>query len=162
MRTLTIKSFLLLIALTVSTTAHAQVYRCEVNGQTVFSQAPCAPDAETIQTAPPRRSTAPRGLRPGERDALRQQSNRVERERARAAEHHEAERERQRIDSALRSRQVVPGMTPDQVRRAWGAPVRINRTDSQRSYREQWVYEREDDRRNYVHFRDGLVTSVSR
>ena len=142
--------------------SQAQVYRCAVNGQTVFSQTPCAPEAEVIRSDPTAPSVAPRGLRPGERDTLRQQSSRTDRERQRAAEHNAAERDRQRLEEATRSRQVVPGMTPDQVRRAWGSPARVNVTDSRHAYSEQWVYERENYRRDYVHFRDGVVTSVSR
>ncbi|ACL71477.1 hypothetical protein Tgr7_0379 [Thioalkalivibrio sulfidiphilus HL-EbGr7] len=153
-------SFICLLG--ISSGAHSQVYRCEVNGQTVFSQTPCAPEAEAIRTEPTAPSAAPRGLRPGEIQNLRQQSSRTDRERARAAEHNASERDRARLEEATRARQVVPGMTPEQVRRAWGSPSRVNVTDSRYSYNEQWVYERENYRRDYVHFRNGLVTSVSR
>lgn len=40
------------LALTLSCPTIAAIYRCEVNGQAVFSDSPCGDDAETVDVAP--------------------------------------------------------------------------------------------------------------
>ncbi len=43
------KYLLTTLAVLITTTAHAQIYRCEINGETIYSQQPCATDAETVE-----------------------------------------------------------------------------------------------------------------
>ncbi len=45
-------TFAALAALLVATSAHAQVYKCRVDGKTVFSDQPCAVDAKPIDVRP--------------------------------------------------------------------------------------------------------------
>ena len=52
--------------------------------------------------------------------------------------------------------QGVVGMTAEQVRQAWGEPLRINRTQSAGGTQEQWVY----GLGYYVYVRNGVVTAV--
>lgn len=50
------------------------------------------------------------------------------------------------------------GMTSDEVKKtSWGEPDKINRDTYEWGIKEQWVY----DRKGYVYFEDGIVTSVS-
>ena len=69
--------------------------------------------------------------------------------------------------SAEDCKQVVDGyiwigMTSDMARKSWGTPSTINRTVSDYSVREQWVY-RSDHRpvvkTTYLYFVDGVLTS---
>ena len=118
----------------------AAVYKCQVNGETVFSQTPCAPDAEEVRI----RSTPPSaggggGLTDGDLAMLQQAEFRNLAER----------------------RRVAVGMTPDWVRRAWGSPTTINRSVHSSVVTEQWVYRSGLARTQYVHFRDGVVSSIS-
>lgn len=54
------------------------------------------------------------------------------------------------------------GMTKDMVRAAWGTPININYTVTQRSSTEQWVYQRLYSYA-YVYFDDsGKVTTIQR
>ena len=55
-------------------------------------------------------------------------------------------------------RQVVIGMTAAQVRAAWGAPERINSTETIAGVSEQWQY----GSGQYVYLDAGLVTEVQR
>lgn len=41
--------FLIVVATLVSSAAHAQVYRCDVDGRRVFSDRPCAQNAEIVR-----------------------------------------------------------------------------------------------------------------
>jgi uncharacterized small protein (DUF1192 family) len=43
---------MMIAALLVATSAHAQVYKCRINGQMVFSDQPCAADAKPIDVRP--------------------------------------------------------------------------------------------------------------
>lgn len=58
---------------------------------------------------------------------------------------------------------VGPGMTPRQVRASWGAPHKINSSLHASGSTEQWIYYRDEQhiRAQYVHFSNGVVSSVS-
>lgn len=58
-------------------------------------------------------------------------------------------------------RRVAVGMTPDWVRRAWGEPTTINRSVYESGVTEQWVYRNGSGKAQYVHFRDGVVSSIN-
>ena len=66
--------------------------------------------------------------------------------------------ETQTIESAIAAKQVIVGMTREDVERAWGKPERVNRSTSGAGVREQWVYESG----LYVYFGAEKVTSVER
>jgi outer membrane protein assembly factor BamE (lipoprotein component of BamABCDE complex) len=70
-----------------------------------------------------------------------------------------------KVKNEIRSGQVSIGMTKEQVRASWGYPDDINKTITEYSYQEQWVY---NELRNgislperYVYFdRSGTVTTI--
>lgn len=119
--------------------ASAGVFRCQVNGETVYSDKPCADDAEEVRVHRSPDMSAPSGLRPGE----------------------VAEYERIRLEELVARRRVAVGMTPDQVTRSWGTPNHVNRTVTALGVREQWVYDRGRTRAQYVYITDGKVSSLS-
>lgn len=122
----------------VITQAQAGAYKCVVNGETIFSDKPCAPDAEQIRITPPpapeANSDAP-VFRDGELELLKSHNKRL----------------------AIEKRQIMAGMTQDEVRQAWGNPNAINRSGGKSGEREQWVYHRGSDAQ-YIYFESGKVT----
>ena len=103
------KNLLLVLLIVLAGSVQAGVYKCKVNGQTVYQQLPCDEGGEQMKVRPGPSSTGPSdsvGLRPGELDLVR-----------------EAE-----LNDAARRGKIKIGMTPKQVRRAWGRPDKINRT----------------------------------
>lgn len=62
------------------------------------------------------------------------------------------------LDRAANAGEVRIGMTPAQVRRAWGEPYDVNRTRTAAGTSEQWVYG--STGRRFVYFRDGNVTAI--
>ncbi len=61
-------------------------------------------------------------------------------------------------EAAIAAKQVLVGMTREEVERAWGKPDRVNRSTSNGSIREQWAY----DTGSYVYFGAEKVTSVEK
>lgn len=57
---------------------------------------------------------------------------------------------------AVKNRRIFIGMSKEQVVLSWGEPNEINRTNTQHSSSEQWVYANY----NYVYFENNLVTSI--
>lgn len=53
------RALMTLSALLVATSAHAQVYKCNVDGKTVFADQPCATDAKPIDVRPASGHSAP-------------------------------------------------------------------------------------------------------
>lgn len=114
--------------------AQAQtVYRCEVDGRSRFQQTPCAgaKATENIIDAKPRSS----GLGGGYSADLARQSD---------------------YRTAAESGKVMLGMTPEQVRHAWGWPTKIN---SSSGGGEQWVYRWSSGNAQYVYFDNGVVSA---
>lgn len=62
--------------------------------------------------------------------------------------------------NALAQGKIMVGMTAEQVRRAWGAPSKINATLTGAGKSEQWVYEGASFRHQYVYLDNGIVRSV--
>ena len=127
------------IALALSASASAQIYRCDGPSGPVFSQTPCAPTADRIVIKEAIKPAESRGaydasIAPG-LELL----------------------EQDRLDRAAARGQVMAGMTPAQVRRALGEPLRINNSYGSGGRRDQWVYVLGNGSR-YVHFVNGRVT----
>jgi hypothetical protein len=135
----------------------AQVFRCEKDGNTVFSDQPCGEDAESIELRDNRiggsfnqNLPAQEAPDPGEQ-----------------AEESEPEEEAgtcRFINSTdlrryLVREQVVRGMTREHVRRAFGNPP-----ETYTSPREVWIYQTRYYgalyELTYVYFRDGCVERV--
>jgi len=162
---------LLALFVAVAQGAHAAVYKCEVNGKTEFSDKPCAPNAERID--PQRHEEEARARRSREEDEAHARRAR-EAEELRAARAEREWREEKSRQESIRGMglnehvaqlivdgKVAPGMNQEMVRLAWGEPERVNRSIFASGTTEQWVYEREKFKAQYVHFRDGIVSSVS-
>ena len=138
--------FMLTVAFAVALVGNsqAQVYRCDGPAGPIFSQVPCAPDAAAIPVQPSTGTLRPEEVIPTpglERgfELLRQDE----------------------LDRVARRGYVQIGMSPRQVRMAWGAPDRVNRTIGEGGNSEQWVYDRGRSRNQYVYLRDGIVSSIS-
>jgi hypothetical protein len=56
---------------------------------------------------------------------------------------------------AMDQKQVMIGMTAEQVRLAWGKPERVNTTVSISRHREQWVYGPD-----YIYLDEGVLSSM--
>jgi len=63
------------------------------------------------------------------------------------------------VQEAIANKQVMLGMTADQVRESWGEPDDINRTTTRWGTSEQWVYGPSLEAM-YLYFDDGVLTSV--
>lgn len=132
------------LAVVLAGTTQAQVYRCDGPEGPIFSQVPCATDATKLPIPPATRTPQPAEVAPAhglERgfELLRQDE----------------------FDRVARRGYVQIGMSPRQVRIAWGEPDRVNRTIRPDGNSEQWVYDRGRARSQYVYFRDDVVSSIS-
>lgn len=65
-----------------------------------------------------------------------------------------------RILQAIATARLTRGMTAAQVRSAWGAPTKINRSVGSYGVHEQWVYDRGNFRAQYVYLENGKVTGI--
>jgi hypothetical protein len=129
----------------------AAVYQCDKDGQTVFSDVPCGPNAQELDHTPApalggqfdTNSNAYSGTRP---------QPKTQAKKANPCPH---------IDSTTLRRlkiqnKIRRGMLPADVRKSWGAPgsVRTGGTT-------QWAYHYSGGSSNYVYFRDGCVSDFS-
>ena len=64
------------------------------------------------------------------------------------------------INSAIARGRVAIGMTAEQVIRSWGRPSKVNKTMTERSGNEQWIYNRGQFRAQYVYIENGIVRSI--
>lgn len=140
--------------------ADAAVYRCDVEGRVVYTDTPCKAEAEPLEVRTPS-SIAP--VQGG--DLARDYDERIGAERAQRDEasarwlegYQDNKAEAERIRAARVDGRVVPGMTPADVKLAWGMPDAVENPDAER---ERWVYRR-DRTRKVVTFRDGRVAGLS-
>lgn len=111
--------------------AVAQVYKCKEGGTTVFSAQPCGADAQKLNVRP--------AAGAGSYDPAAATAN-----------------------TMIATGRVAVGMTPAQVRGSWGAPNKINQSLYASGSTEQWIYYRDAAhiQAQYVHFRNGVVSSV--
>ncbi|HEX4872532.1 MAG TPA: DUF4124 domain-containing protein [Nevskiaceae bacterium] len=142
-----------------------ELYRCERQGQIVFSDAPCGADAQPYQP-PPATTVAP----VGEGDLLEAAEARAQREqeanrRARQAdaewvEDQQARRlQEARIRKAVVEGRITEGMNGLQVRQVLGEPDSIERRLYKGIEEERWLYQRDGARQTVV-LRDGRVVSA--
>jgi|GEM_PF-1930944 len=145
----------------------AQIYRCDGPQGPVFSQVPCAPQAEKLEVQQGYQGDA---TSRGYSEHLRhEQETHWQQRELEAATQREARPPRAREDTwedrtrwrnLAVSKRVAVGMPEDFVRRAWGDPDRINRTLGSSSSREQWVYRRDRASAQYVYLERGVVTAI--
>ncbi|MFL1456246.1 DUF4124 domain-containing protein [Marinobacter sp. GN3S48] len=149
---------LLLVLMTLPIAAQAQVYRCETDTGTSFSDQPCGEDSETVTIRDNRiggnfGDNLPKPSDPTETDEEDRQPARQE-----------SEDTCRFINSTdlrtyLTRNQVVKGMTKDHVLRAFGRPPETYPTPQ-----ETWVYHTKYYgalyELTYVYFKDGCVERV--
>lgn len=149
----------------------AQAYRCEgPDGRMSFQARPCAgTTSEKVEIyVPPAPSQPQQSTRSQQENSeywenLRQE--RLEREavsRARSQAIRAENEKQERFRLMMMRNQIAVGMTQDQVRRSWGSPCRTSTTTRENSVSVQWVYCRRDTRDDYVHFYNGIVSSITR
>lgn len=64
------------------------------------------------------------------------------------------------FNNAISQGKVMVGMSATQVRRAWGAPTKINSSVGSYGRHEQWVYDRGGYRAQYIYVQNGVVSSI--
>lgn len=73
----------------------------------------------------------------------------------------EAERRAQpRFEKAIELREVLIGMTREQVRRSWGEPGKVNSTIRAGGTSEQWVYRWPQGATSYLYFEGDRLTTI--
>jgi len=146
--------------------AQAQVYRCQKDSVTVYSDKPCAADAKPTQLPPA--VVIPAGPRS---DLLQEAEQREQRaakitQATKEAEavwqdkHASEKAEAERLRSARVSGVVVEGMTTADVRHLHGEPMLVSHSTNNKGVRETWSYAEQDGKRLHVTFTDGRVSAV--
>jgi hypothetical protein len=157
------KWFLALLLAAQPALAAAEIYRCQDGGALRFSDRPCGDDAVRLQLPPPNLIKAV----PAE-PLARQHDERVKTQvRRRAAEdaewrkrHEQEQRSDEQIRAARIRRELVIGMTANDVRSVRGAPQQIRRDEKGGNPREVWTYAVKDQPRETVTLERGLVVAV--
>ncbi len=134
---------------------HAEVYRCQVEGRTVFTDRPCAAGARPHEMPPLGR--IPAGESADLVEAYDERRSRARESRSRdnalwLEQYRDEKAQAERFEAAIRDHRTLKGMTPDHVRRALGSPDEIDR----RTGTETWFYGLGKKRRALV-FDDGLL-----
>jgi hypothetical protein len=143
----------------------AEVYRCQKDGSTVFSDKPCEADAQAYQ---PKQSivVVPRDKTP---DLAKQYDERTvketqERDTANDAWNKDYE-VRKKKEASFRDagikRQAVEGMSQQQVRDLLGNPQITSRNENLGVVREGWTYRNRDGSRSVVYFKNGVVSGTA-
>jgi hypothetical protein len=152
----------------------AQVYTCTVGDRKVYQSKPCQAGDKPVELyVPPAPKYVPQHrsndhvqeyLQRGRMEQQRGES--IVDQRAREArnsrlQREQAEAEKQRIDRAVMNDQVIVGMTPKNVRDAWGEPDDIDTDSSAGGTVQHWFYRNRDGGHDYVAIRNGKVSYVS-
>lgn len=141
---------LMLIALAMAMPATAEVYRCEKNGETIFSDSPCGENAENLgEVTAPRPSANFGGDADPEEDT--DQNKPLAPAPGACREFSQSDLKRLGVQE-----KIAEGMTKGQLRDSWGTPDTIN---SSSTGRDQWVYRWSNTAHQYVYFIDGCVTN---
>ena len=148
--------------------AQADVYRCEMDGHTVYTDRPCSGeriDAElagragtgnaAAQASRARReSTAQSGMA---RHWQQEDTATLAEQRKKDAQWLADYAREKQIEEAFQQRKVVAGMTQDQIRFILGTPDRVWAESSAQGQDEFWEYSDQGAGRATVSFRDGKV-----
>lgn len=154
------RPLLCLLALLLPAAAQAEVYRCTQEGHTVYTDRPCAADAEPAQLPALNRSAAgPSADLAGEHDAriARDKQKRDAADARFVKEQAEKQARAQRIRAAILDHRPEVGMSASELDSALGAPDQRSGDNG----RETWTY-LEDGHRLSVKLRDGRVTAISK
>lgn len=143
--------FTSLILALYSPAATAAVYKCTVEGQTVFSDKPCGEDSQEIDHQP---APAIGGRFDTGTDAeFFEPEKRANKSRDASCSYIDSTRLRR----LMVQNKITRGMKPADVRRSWGSPSSINTGGSSI----QWAYHYPDYSSSYVYFEEGCVSSWS-
>ena len=127
------------------------IFKCVVDGEVTYSASPCAEDAkemDNLRYVPSSKLAKPKADQPAE--------DKGEGDAPTLDDGTGADSD---IGSVKEGDPVTVGMTPKQVRVAWGEPVQIGKTRTSKVQKEQWVYNRPEGRR-LVYISEGKVISV--
>lgn len=143
----------------VSFSCQAEVFRCHDDQSLSFSDRPCDQDAKPIELAPIGRMPAQKGAdleqaHEARRERLLRQKRR--RDADWLASHRRQRAWQQRVIDAQSRRQLIKGMTEQEVRRSIGRPDRVERL----SAGQRWTY-RESDRTQSLTFEAGKLVRFS-
>jgi hypothetical protein len=140
--------------------AQADIYRCEQDGRTLYTDHPCA--GERIDPELASRAgagDAANAASQSERGRRWEQESAVSQGQQRKADAEWLERHAQekKVEAAYRRREVVAGMTQDQIRLILGTPDRIGKYADAKGQDDVWEYSDRGTGRSTVIFRDGRV-----
>lgn len=145
----------------------AEVYRCEREGRTVYTDRPCSKGAKPAELPEINFVTTPGASKSNAALAKewdeRTQRDKQARARADAAwikEHDEKQSAADRVRAGLMRRKVVKGMSPDQVREILGEPDATVLQEGRENIT-VWSYKPKDGPQYTISFRGGEVNSVS-
>lgn len=134
------------VMMAASLAAEAEVYKCVLNDRLAYQSTPCSPGDD-----PARLSPEPAGAIAQAREQADQsywQKVKQERDEARTEalqRAEEAEKERRaEAERAIVRGELLTGMTPDEVKRAWGKPTNVKQSEFNGKKRERWRYEGDD------------------
>ncbi|MGH8462056.1 MAG: DUF4124 domain-containing protein [Stenotrophobium sp.] len=142
----------------------AEVYRCQKDGVTVFSDKPCAANAEAYRPAQPLQviphDEVPDLTRPlGSK--LEQQRKARDQDYAKSNKAYQAQKDDdERLRAATAQRRVAAGMSAAQVRSIMGEPLGQRRQTRKGRVTEVWTYQLDDGSRLAVSLHDGKVVSL--
>lgn len=156
---------ILLSILLASPAAWAEVYRCEQDGKTVYTDRPCAQGAApyaaqkpmTVLPATPAAS-ATELEKAHDARAARERQNRDAADAEWLRQHQAKKDKAERVRGGMVRGEAVPGMSPVQVRSAMGEPDEL----SGETGHERWRYREADGTLVTVQFKNGEVSKVSR
>ncbi len=143
-----------------------EIYRCQVDGATVFSDKPCGVSAERIDVPSPMLVPPPTGpkldlLGEAERRDQRAAERKAKADAEWTAEYEARKTHEEKIRAARIADEIVTGMTSEEVRRLRGDPVTVATSQNGKSQRMTWSYLLDDGSRLHVKFTDGVVSSTS-
>lgn len=150
------KSLWLIVLLLGSQSCFAGVYRCQVNGKTVYQDAPCdpvKPDAGRIYV-PNQTTIATPTAAPVQAQAINTPPTPPIRDERAVNPPAGLNSMSGSLDDGPSSNGI--GMSAERALRKFGQPHKINRTTTASGVREQWVY----DNGQYVYVENGKVTAI--
>jgi hypothetical protein len=138
------RTITLALALAMAATAPAwAVNKCTgADGKVVFQDAPCEGEGEKLRI-----------MGAGQGDPTSQGAVYWQREA-------EKNRRASQMQRAIAAREVVIGMTAEEVVASWGRPTKVNTTITGGSKTEQWVYRRGGVAAQYIYLHNGAVRSM--
>ena len=122
--------------------AHAQSYKCTVDGKVIYQQAKCNGGTSV--------NTSGAGVANPSSPAALQMQREIN-----------ALRRRELVEAAVLEGNIFIGMTAHEVVQSWGNPAKINKTISSTGAREQWIYRRgKIGYDQYVYVENGMVATI--